>query len=276
MEQEAMDLLLKAVGSKIEIRTYDGEHQIAIIPHDYKIEDLKRFLPEPPRVKQRIEHLTEASFCQYVKDFRLEDGADLQTSVFADERAGHYSAVFDYHSTTPIGVGIRGDCDHSATYLCPESEEWKTWMGFSAKLMPQEEFARFIETWLGDIIKPPAAELLEVALTLQVKKGVQFSSQMRLSDGQHQFRYDETIRGSTTAGDIKIPDAFTINIPVFLGGEKQKIEAKLRYRLDGPKLTIGYEVLRPNQIRNDAISQVTARIRKALDKTPFYTAKSPL
>ncbi|MBF0263264.1 MAG: DUF2303 family protein [Magnetococcales bacterium] len=49
--------------------------------------------------------------------------------------------------------------------------------------------------------------ILEVATTLQVKRNVEFQSSTRLSDGQVQFSYQETQKGSTNKGMVEMPPA---------------------------------------------------------------------
>ena len=80
-------------------------------------------------------------------------------------------------------------------------------------------------------------------------------------------------RGSTGAGEMVIPDTFTIRIPVFVGGPLYDIEARLRYRLHEGKLAIGYELVRPVLVRLDAIQKVTAEIRAGLGDFSLFIGK---
>lgn len=143
----------------------------------------------------------------------------------------------------------------------------------NGKLLAQAEFARFIEDNLPDIVQPAAADMLRIALTLQVKKDAAYASDLRLDNGQTQFRYEETIRGTTKAGDLLIPDSFTLNIPVFLGGPRLTVTARLRYRIQEQKLVIGYELVRPQHVRLAEVTRVTSEIAKKLEGFTVFVGR---
>lgn len=266
MEVEAVREILDAARAGARIERLGDEHAIAILPEGYTARDISQHLPPPERPRAKVQILSLQSFIDYVKAF----GGD-HSAIFADEQQGSYSAILDYHTA----AGDRGTCDHRVDYTCPESIEWKTWLAASGRLMTQVEFAQHIEANLPDIVAPSPADMLQVALTLQVKKNVDFSSEMRLTDGQHQFRYDETIQGSTRAGDISIPEAFEIEIPVLFGSPRVRIPARLRYRLTDSRLAIGYELIRPQHVRLEAVSRVTEELQRALPAVSLFAAKKP-
>ncbi|MGE4078916.1 MAG: DUF2303 family protein [Reyranella sp.] len=167
----------------------------------------------------------------------------------------------------------RGTCDHRAVYDCPASEEWKIWTAFNGKARAQPEFARFLEDNLPDVIAPPSADMLRIAMTLQVKKDVNFESDLRLDNGQAQLRYEETIRGTTRNGDLVIPDQFTISIPVFEGTPRVPIQARLRYRLADQKLSMWYDLVRPEVVKREAVQAVTREIAAGLDGFSIYLGR---
>lgn len=265
MEAQAMREMLDTVKSSVGLTRFDDEHGMVVVPEGFSVKDIRDMMPPPPRPREAIELLTAQSFCDYVTRF----GADTRTVVFADEVSGLFTSVLDYHSP----VGDRGTCDHRATYRCPHSEEWKIWTGGSGRLLPQVEFARFVENNLPDIVSPSAADMLQIALSLQVKKDAHYSSDLRLDNGQTQFRYEETIRGTTKAGDLTIPDTFTINVPVLVGEERRTVAARLGYRIAEQKLVIGYELVRPQVVLLAAIQTVTATIKAQLAGFPLYIGK---
>lgn len=263
MDSEAMQSVLEAARASVGVKTFGDEHAIAVLPDGFNVKDISSMLPPPPRPRELIELLTVESFADYVKRFAGEASV-----IFADEQAADYQAVIDYHAG-----GGRGTCDHKARYRCPMTQEWTDWSGLTGKLVSQVEYAKFIEAHLPDIVSPAGATMLELALSLQVKKDVSFASDTRLSNGQTQFRYEETIRGSTQAGDLVIPDQFRISIPIFVGGPTSLVDARLRYRLQDQKLVIGHELVRPQQIRLAAIQQVTARVKELLPAVQFFIGK---
>jgi len=259
MDQEAIGRLLDAVRSSVAVHKFGNERAVALVPEGFTVHDISLLLPPPDRVKDEVTMLTAKSFVDYVARY----GSPGATTIFADEGRSTYVAVIDYHNPNDL-EDRRGTCEHIVRYECPTSLEWRAWTGASGKLMPQQDFARFIENNLPDINSPTAADMLAIALTLQVKKDAHYSSDLRLDNGQTQFRYEETIRGSSRAGDLSIPDSFRIAIPVFIGEPVKAIEAKLRYRISDQKLVIGFELVRAEAVLLEAVQKVTEGIRSDL------------
>lgn len=266
MDEKAIKQVFDAARASVGVHKFDDEHAIAIVPQEFTVKDLSSLLPPPARPRESITLLTPEALVRYVATF----GDDMATCIFADETSGRYEAVLDYHQPKADYCGY---CDHRAVYACPASEEWKIWTSWSGKNQSQSDFARHIENNLPDIIAPLPADMLRVALTLQVKKDVNFESDLRLDNGQAQLRYEETIRGTTRAGDLTIPDQFTINIPVFEGTPRVQIGARLRYRLAEHKLTMWYELIRPEVVKRAAIEAVTAAIAEKLPNVRLFRGK---
>lgn len=269
MDGDAVNEVMRKVLASVGVQKFSDERAVVVVPDGFSVKDIRDMLPPPARPVESIELLTAQSFIDYVGHF----GDEQASVIFADESAGQYRAIIDFHVVAMDEVMHRGTCDHVARYQCPQSLQWQVWMGSNGKMVAQTDFARFIEDNLPDVIRPTAATMLQVAMKLQVKKDVQFASEVRLDNGQTQLRYEETIRGSTGAGEMVIPDTFTIRIPVFVGGPLYDIEARLRYRLHEGKLAIGYELVRPVLVKLDAIQKVTAEIREGLTDFALYIGK---
>ncbi|MCH1933271.1 YfdQ family protein, partial [Shewanella sp. A25] len=77
------------------------------------------------------------------------------------------TAIVDYHAPDKAAHGA-----HVAAMALPYSEEWKAWTAIDGKLMPQREFARFIEENAVDVVAPSGADLLEVVRDLQAVRKV--------------------------------------------------------------------------------------------------------
>lgn len=238
----------------------DTETAYSIVANGYTLADASHLLPKPDRPQQRVALLSIESFSEYVRKFKSE-----RTAIFANEAQVSYEAVLDYHA--PVG---RGTCDHVATFKCQHSPQWLAWINQNGKLVKQGEFARHIENNLLDIFEPSSADMMQVALSLDVKKNVKFQSDIRLSNGQHQFRYEEEIRGTVRALDIEVPETFRLFIPVFDDEGAYEIAARLRYRLQEGELLMGYELVRHQQVLRDATKAITKKIREALFITDMY------
>jgi uncharacterized protein YfdQ (DUF2303 family) len=238
-------------------------HQIAgiptaVLPEGFDVKTLEHMLPNPAR-KVGLTNVHDAeSFIALVK----ADGNAEHTRLYCSTTNPQFNAVFNDHGGNGLLAGWK---DHGVRYACPTSVEWKTWTASSGKQMNQESFAQFIENNLPDIARPPAAEMLEISRTLEAKKKVNFASGVRLSNGQSELTYEEEISGTAAKGKFKVPEEFSIGIPVLEGGPRYEVTARLRYRIaDGGKLTIWYELVRPHKILEDAFNGVRLHIEQAI------------
>lgn len=265
MDHDAINTLLNRVASKPEKVILGDENQAVLLPEGWKLQDISALLPPPERIQQAVTLLTVESFTGYVAKFKEPDSV-----IFADETVAQYEAVLDYHAAPEAA---RGECDHIARYSCPQSDPWKLWVGNSTKGMTQVDFARFLEDNLPDITTPPAADFLALVLQLQIHKAASFVSDIRLDNGQTRLRYEETIRNDTKQGDLQIPDAFVINVPVFVDGAHYAVKCRLRYRLDESKLRMWYELERPADMFRAAVKGVSDSVKKALTDVPFWAGK---
>lgn len=226
------------------------ETPYVVLPVGSELVNLEKFLQTPVRKRGVITMRDTDSFSRFVKD--QSSGA---TRIYGNLINPEFVAVLNDNVD---GTGWR---DYKVVYECPQSVEWKTWKSSSAVKMTQEQFAQFIEDNLPDIATPPAAEMLEIAHTLEAKKKVNFASGIRLSNGQNELTYEETIQGTAGKGKFVVPEQFTIGIPVLEGGDRYAVDVRLRYRIaDGGKLSIWYELVRPHKIVEDAVKDVKAKI----------------
>lgn len=245
---EAVVLAGQAIGDAKQAPA--GVIPYAVIPEGSKVEDLERLLPVPARTRAAVTAKSAETFAAYVKAFALP-----ATVVFGDQERFQLVGIIDYHAKDAPAFR-----EHRVTYSAPRSLEWKTWRGSNGKTMAQADFARFIEDNVVDIRDPAGAEVLEVSRGLQAKKSVEFASAIRLADGSQQFTYAETIAGTTSKGTMQVPEEFTLGIPVFLGGPLYEVRARLRYRIDGGKLQLWYDLYRPEHIERDAFGTICADI----------------
>ena len=221
-----------------------------VVPKDYKIEDLESYLSRPLRIEQDVTLYDTDSFIAYAKEFMT--GA---TIIFFDVQAEVFKAAFEYHEIDKPSWN-----QHIASFKPRRSVEFETWMAANRKQMTQVDFARFLEENLPDIVEPPAAELLQVALTFEAKKSVEFSSGVRLANGQIQFQYDEVVRGTAQKGTIEIPEKFVLGVPIHVNGPAYRIEVRLRWRLQEGKVVFWYEVVRPHRYIEHALKEISQRI----------------
>lgn len=233
-----------------------GEVPFLVSTEDLCLTSLESFGDAPVRVRGTVVCETPLGFTDYVKRYR-----DDNTIVFIRRREADMVAVLDYHVKGDAGTG-----EHRASFKARTTPEWDRWMASNRAPMAQENFAEFIEDNLGDIGSPDGAVLLELVENFKVKKDVNFTSQIKRSNGAVKMAYVEDVTGSggTSSGDMAIPEKIVLGIAVYEGGMKFKVEARLRYRLNGGKLALSYDILRLDDVLRNAFEEVVQGVQVQL------------
>ncbi len=216
--------------------------------------DLSSYLPEPTRKRGTVHVHDAASLIAYAAGH-----ATPATRLFADVYARTLVLVLNGHADDAAGWG-----DHKAQLVLKHTPEWSAWAALDGKLVAQTDFAEHIEDRLDDIQSPPGADLLELAQTFQAKTGVEFASAIVLESGQRQLTYKETIDARAgQAGQVVIPKEFELGLRPFEGGDAYKVVARLRYRINGGHLTIGYQLTRVEDVLRSAVNDVIEQVAEA-------------
>ena len=231
----------------------------AVIPEGSKVVSLKEYqYPEgiqPGRVIANLKMQDQASLCSYVNSFK-----DPRTRIFGSVYSLNFLAVMDYHPTGAGDITAPQFLSHKAEFQLRHSEEWALWIAKNDKLIPQAEFAEFLEDNRTDIVKPDSATMLEVAKDLQAHSEVNFGSKINSQSGAATLQYDEQIKATVSTGQITVPESFTVRIPVFFGEDPIDIPARLRFRISSGKLSFQYKLQRPAEIISQAFEVVRQEI----------------
>jgi uncharacterized protein YfdQ (DUF2303 family) len=229
-----------------------------VVPEGANVEvlDVKDYLDAnreaPRRTSGTYQLATVGSFVDYVKDHRTE-----QLTVWVDEKSRRVTAVFN--DARPDAPAWR---DHRAVLTLQITDEWAHWTNRDGNLVDQETFAEHIEDGIGEITEPEAATMLEIAQSFHATTNASFRSAHRLADGQVQVQYDEEVQAAAgRKGELAIPQTFKLAIAPFVGEERYALTARLRYRLAGGKLRIGYKLDHPERALRDAVELIAERLR---------------
>ena len=203
----------------------DGATPFLFVPTGFELKTIEQHLAAPLMARSTVRVDDGASFIAYANRHK-----NPHTTIFADLNGRKFEAVIDYHEAT--GAAHWGK--HRVTLACAPTEDWNAWSGSNGKHLSQVEFARFIEDHIPNIAMPAGNELLLMATTLEAKKNVQFRSSTRLANGEHQFRYEETITGTagSQSGSIQIPNEFVLGLEPFQGVGLKRVDARFRYRIN--------------------------------------------
>lgn len=224
-----------------------------------RLQTLERQLSGKPPVSATgtITVQDAASFIAYFNLFR-----DSASIVFADEVNKHIVGIIDYHN--PLGEAAWKR--HVVAYTPIHSDQWNTWHRKNNVNFTQADFALFVEDNLIDVVEPTGATLLEIAKTLEAKSAVEFSSAVRLNNGQVQLTYTEEIRGTASQGQLEIPETFKLGITPFLNTPTPyAVVARLRYRLTQGKVVFWFRMNNVERIIQDSFNGILQQIQTATE-----------
>ncbi len=241
---------------------------VFVIPADAElaIPDLSAWREFPTRKTGVYQPATVEAFTAYVKGHHDPDG----TTVWVHPTSGLVTAILDDNTAESPQWG-----QHQARLQLQVTPEWTYWAGNDGEMLGQEAFAEHIEGGLEEIVEPDAATMLEIAQTFHATTSAAFRSSTRLVSGEQRLQYDEEIKANAgAAGDLTVPTALLLAIAPFVGEDRYKIAARLRFRLNQGKLTLGYRLDRPESVKRDALEGVAERLGKEFPLT--YSGSAPV
>lgn len=198
---------------------------------------------------------------------------DLRSSSFPRERvrvhptSGRIVGIFD-----DVGVDHGGWRQYLAVLQLQTTPEWDHWAKADGEMMTQEAFAEHVEVGIDDIVEPDGAAVLEMAQSFHAQSSSVFRQATKLSSGETQFQYDETVSATAgVSGKLEIPQGLLLGISPFLGEDPFKVFARFRYRLSSGKLTLGYKLDRPQLIVRSALEAIEDQLKEKFPLT--YTGE---
>lgn len=233
-----------------------------LVPAGYQHKDVTSIIESAQEAPHRKRGAIVLNDIESFNRYAADQGSNAQTYIYADPEARSLTAVFNDHDTRAELQVSPGWRDFRAVYTAELSREFTTWIKNNKQAKEQEDFAIFLEDNIADIMEPSGESLLAIALTLQAKTEVNFSSSRRLDNGQVQITYTENIDARAAAGSIDIPREFAIGCRLFKNGEGYKIRARLKYRLGGGKVKFWYELDRPENAIEDAFIKYIEKARE--------------
>lgn len=231
-----------------------------------RIEDLEKYADAPSRVRQNVSFETPNSFVQYVKAFTQPGATRVFAHLGADRKV---VALIDYH-----GEGAAATASwvsHKAVYPAVFSPAFAAWAEVHDTMIPQKEFADFLEDRAEDAVQPSPADLMEVALKFEAVRDVEFQSAVNLASGERQFKYQEK---DSVAGAIAIPKALVLRTPIFYGTDPVEWRVSFGYRLGKDGLAFRVKIHRFKEILDMEFGRLTDAIAVDLPGIPVHRGKT--
>lgn len=221
----------------------DGQRAVTEITEPGKV--------NPGRLSQAVTITEPASLAAYSNRFTTATGV-----LFGNVSTGVIAALLDYHTPSADGDGVVTDPaathnEHRATLTLQPSVEWQIWTAASGKMMPQIEFARFIEENAPDIVSPTGADLLEIARDFHAVRSADFRQIVRTDSDNERLEFSDSTTAGATAGGrmVEVPTTFIIEIPVYFGEPPVKMVARFRWKQEGTALLLGVKLDRLENVR---------------------------
>jgi uncharacterized protein YfdQ (DUF2303 family) len=254
-----MQAVIDAARQGAAPQVIDAEAGVVFLPSAVggqgRVVDPEEYKLTPRRKKGHVVCFDAASFNQIIKD----NGDAGNVAIYFDRNPLKPSVVAVLNGNGVTGPGW-GDFLVSIEFR--PTPQWVKWSKNDGQLLPQVDFAEFIEENMEDIADPPGAAMLEIASQLQLIRSVNFRSKVTLQSGAFAFTHDQDDKASVGAGSIEVPQTFTLGIAPIFGLASYKVPARFRYRIVEGKLRLGYKLQRIESMMSQIIEDVIAKVER--------------
>lgn len=249
-----------------KVQTFEDEGKPFLIL-DGAVRDMSEYLALPVRAKERIALGDVESFIAYVTLFKQSG-----TRIFYQARPEgcNMRAILDYHLGGGGDDTLAAWCEHLADYTFPLTPEWQELVTKNMKKQSQQDFAEMVERLRHIWATPAAADMLEIARSLEAKTEGTFKSGLRRSNGDRELIFTTATEARAGAeGKVEIPESVNIAVAPFLNGSVITIEAFLRFRITEGRLAFELELVRPHDVINHAVREVVDKVEGAIGVRPL-------
>lgn len=266
----AVETIIKAAAqpsaATIDVSTITrGELPLLMTPDGYTaklLDNLEKHLPAPLRKIGKAELDDLDSFVWYVKEHGSLSNCRIYTAVDYKTGSLTFKAVFNDHEQESAAWR-----DFTAVFAPEMSLEWLRWSACNKKTFSQAEFASFIEDNMPEIATidglPTGSDMMQLATNFEATSEKKFKAGTRLQTGGVSIEYIDQEDAGTLAR-MQVFEKFALGMPIYFNGAAYRIDARLKYRIREGKLTLWYELIRPEKIIEDAAKELIAGVR---DKT---------
>lgn len=256
---------IRAGTAPIKEIDYPGRKVILLPGHDQfearTVEiDAETGLPTPLRKRGRVVVFDAASFNMVLKD--NADAGNIAIYIDRNPEKPAVVAVLNGNGVTGPGWG-----DFRCEIQFRPTPQWVKWRALDGKLLEQVPFGEFLEENMEDIAEPAGATLLEIATYLTVSRSLNFKSGIHLGNGTVQLQHDES--DDVKAGDLAIPETFTLGIAPVYGLAGYLVPARFRYRIKDRKLMLGFKLQRIETLMGKIVEDVIGKIEKGANISVF-------
>lgn len=245
------------------LRTGDGGEAVHLRTHE-------QYLPAPHRPRGGTHVDTVDSFISLanrsLEAFEDEDRA--QAAAFLDQDRRRITVVLNY---------LTGWRDHRVSYEAEYHADFRKWLDADMVWRSQEEFANLLQDLRHTIVKPDAADVVQIARTFTATRTAHFESGVHLQSGDVQLSYveDTTAAAGPRGGTVEVPEIITIRLAPYRDAlELVEIDLEFRFKASRDGLALAVRMLRRDEILESAWATIAAHATEHL-KCATYTGSAP-
>lgn len=278
MFDDTLRQLLDAHGVRVLDDVPGVSAPLAVAPDDFKVHDLEAFAERPTRIRETVVLTGLTSFIPYVNRFKNHSSTifvvpDLSQLSKSSTLA---TAVIDYHLAKPLQLvdgsgppevlapGARWG-SHKVTLKASPSLAYAKLLEIDSKLMAQDEFARWVEGMARFATSHAAADLIELARTLQLTSKGAFKTFDDDFSGSVGFVYDVQVRADAGSAErrLTVPQEIVFQVALIDGLDEVPVPVKFLYRVPaevGGKVQVGIKIIDRLWLEKAAIDTVAAKL----------------
>lgn len=232
---------------------------------------------DPVSILKTIPVYDADSFVEYFKKY-----SNPNSRIFVDLHNRLITAVLDYHevksSDAPNPVARRGT--HILTHTFRHTRKWEAWSAKNsatdAITFGQESFADFMEERIEDVVAADQSAIRAMCDGIYATQSAAFANMKRTPGGTTSLSFTEEA-GAKAAGDVPIPNRFTIKLAPFEGTDEVSVSCLLRVQIDKnvkPPIKLSYRMLNIAEIMDNAVREVFLKISPQI-QTHSFTMGTP-
>jgi len=252
-----------AAAQQLDILNTGREKHAVLVPDGCGIQELDAGVSRPNRKKGERVLFDPESFCRYVNKHKNED----ETIILADEDAGLLQAILNDNGAEQPAWG-----DFTGLLRLGFSEQWKIWTEKNGESFDQASFADFIEDNRRDfqvgefrnasgepVQNVSTPELMKMIEDMQIFSEDNTVSKVDRRSGAVTVHYENK---NLEKSELKLPEALYLAIPIYRGGDLWQVKARLRFRKQGPAITLHYLLDQVPELKRKAFREICDLVEK--------------
>lgn len=184
----------------------------------------------------------------------------------------HPAAFLDreHRTITTVLNYENGWGDHRVEYRAGYHPDFEKWLYTDAQWMKQDAFAMLLQDLRHTIIRPDAADIVQIARTFTATRTAHFESGIHLQSGDVQLSYVEETNAKS-GGTVEIPEIITLRLAPYRDA-LELIDIDLEFRFDAGRdgLRLAYRIIRRDEVLEQAWNTIADHATNGLECDTYH------